>query len=257
MAIRPATTAPSPQLPALERGKLIRVNAAAEARAGGTDVSGLPTAALVFQYNPSQITRTRSGRWETRAKRNETVATPQEQRAASGSGSANLLAESEQISLKITFDATEQALNGAVGSGILPELAFLESASMGKMQERRPSGGQGSSARTVRPDEMLLVLGASRAFPVVMTGLTIVEQKFAPDLTPIRAEIDLRFNVLEPIDVAYNTWVATAFQQIVATRTRLSAEVEQAGTVSDILSNALAGPVAPTPGVTGATGQEG
>jgi hypothetical protein len=249
MSVRSSTTSPSPQLPALERGKLIRINAAAEASAKGADIAGLPTAALVFQYNPTMITRSRSGRWETRAKRTEKVATPQDQRAISGSGSASLLAESEVISIKITFDATEQALAGQIENGILPELAFLESASMGKMQERRPVGGQGSAAQTVRPDEMLLVLGPRRAFPVVMTGLTIVEQKFAPNLVPIRAEADLKFNVLEPVDVAYNTWVDTAFRQIVESRTTLSAGIEETGTVSDILANALSGASAPTPGV--------
>ncbi|MEQ1955823.1 hypothetical protein [Mesorhizobium sp. CN2-181] len=241
MPVRATTSAPSPQLPRLERGKLIRVNAVAEAQGATADTGGLPTAALVFQYNPSTITRSRTGRWETRTKRNEKVATAQEQRAASGSGSANLLAESETISLKVTFDATEMILNGEAKDGILPELAFLESASLGKIQERRKQGGDGSAARTVRPDEMLLVLGPRRAFPVVMTGLTITEQKFAPDLTPIRAEVDLKFNVLEPVDVAYNTWVATAFDQIVSRRTSLSATVEEAGTVSDILSSAVAG----------------
>ena len=248
MAARPSTVLPSPQLPKLEMGKLIRINAAAEAGKNGQTLDALPTAALVFQYNPSQITRSRSGRWETRAKRQEKVATPQDQRAVSGSGAASLLAESETISIKVVFDATEQAMAGPARDGILPELAFLEIASMGKMQESRAGAAKGSSAQTVRPDELLLVLGPRRAFPVVLTGLTIVEQKFAPDLVPIRAEADLRFNVLEPVDVAYNTWVADAFNQIVQNRIQLSAPIEEKGTVSDILRNAVKGSAPPIPG---------
>ena len=247
MAVRPTTLSPSPQLPALVMGKLIRINAATEAGKGAQPSEALPTAALVFQYNPNQITRSRNGRWETRAKRQEKVATPQDQRVVAGSGSASLLAESETISLKVIFDATEQAMAGPAPDGILPELAFLEIASMGKMQEQRAGGTKGSAAQTVRPDELLLVLGPRRAFPVVLTGLTIVEQKFATDLVPIRAEADLRFNVLEPVDVAYNTWVSDAFNQIVRNRITLSGPIEEQGTVTDILTNAVKGS-APLPG---------
>ena len=55
----------------------------------------------------------------------------------------------------------------------------------------------------VRPDELLLVLGSSRIFPVVLTNLTITEQKFLPSLVPLRAEVELKFTVLEPIESRY------------------------------------------------------
>ena len=53
-------------------------------------------------------------------------------------------------------------------------------------------GREGNASRTrrssktkeviqpVRPDELLLVLGSPRIFPVVLTNLTITEQKFLP-----------------------------------------------------------------------------
>ena len=36
-----------------------------------------------------------------------------------------------------------------------------------------------------------------RTFPVVITGMTIVEQRFDPALFPLRAEVDLRMRILE------------------------------------------------------------
>ena len=61
----------------------------------------------------------------------------------------------------------------------------------------------------VRPDELLLVLGSSRIFPVVLTNLTITEQKFLPSLVPLRAEVELKFTVLEPIESRYTFLVET------------------------------------------------
>lgn len=236
MPPRPTTTAPSPALPALARGMLVRIERPGE---GGDQVEeNLPTAALTFQYNPELITRSRAGRWEARSRRNRSVGTPQDLRARDGSGSGHLLAESETISLKIMFDASEQRMAGEGADGILPELAFLENTSMGRARSRGLI--EGESTQPVRPDELLLVLGPKRAFPVVLTSITMVEQKFAPDLTPIRAEVDLRFNVLEPVDIRYNTWVEGAFQEVVRRRTSLSQTIETASTVGEVLQNALA-----------------
>jgi len=245
MPPRDTTTTPSPGLPALSRGMIVRVNAQLPARASEADQRALATTALTFQYNPDLITRTRAGRWETRARRNRGIGTPQDVRAADGSGSAHLLAESETISLKVMFDATEDILNGAGRDGVLPELAFLENASMGRAQSRDLQTGE--STRTVRPDELLVVLGPKRAFPAVLTNLTIVEQKFAPDLTPIRAEVDLKFNVLEPVDVVFNVWINTAFEEVVRKRTSLSAAVETASTIGEVLDLVLSSGTATAP----------
>ena len=64
----------------------------------------------------------------------------------------------------------------------------------------------------IRPDELLLVLGSSRIFPVVLTNLTITEQKFLPSLVPLRAEVDLKFTVLEPIESRYTCLVESALR---------------------------------------------
>ena len=213
----------------LEKGKLIRFGQASK-----TD---LTFDTLTFQFNPSTITRTRTGRWEPRQRRQRPVASPADIRARSASGSASLLAESETIGFKLIFDATEAILAGRsdggrtlADTGILPELAFLDIISLGKdeQDERAKKGGATAGGKNretvqpVRPDELLLVLGIDRIFPVVLTSLTITEQKFNPNLMPIRAEADIRFNVLEPVENAYNTWIRNAFDQLFQKRNDLS-----------------------------------
>ncbi len=199
----------------VERGKLVRISSESSADNIVGDV-------LEFQYNPETLTRARTGKWEARRRRRGTVDSPQEIRGRSGQGSSALQAESETVSLKISFDATEAILAGrdpVPEEGILPQLAFLEMISVGKDQERG-RGRQRSrrdSANPIRPDELLLILG-KRVFPAVMTTLTITEQKFNPALVPIRAEADIKLNVLEPSESAYNQWIKSAFDELLAAR---------------------------------------
>ena len=70
-------------------------------------------------------------------------------------------------------------------------------AARGCRRDQRRRGGRRDAARSVRPDELLLILGSQRSYPCVLTNLTITEQKFTPALVPVRAEADLKLNVLE------------------------------------------------------------
>ncbi len=236
----------------LERGALMRIDTDAGAGAGGaTESAALGGKVLPFQFNPETITRTRSGQWDPRAKRKgQRVASPQEVRSRAGQGSSALLAESEQITFKVVFDATEAVLAGrqdAVDNGVLPQLAFLELISAG-----RPSPSAGTEEETVqpiKPDELLLVLGSSRLFPVVLTTLSITEQKFLPSLVPLRAEVDLKFTVLEPVESAYSVWIDAAFRRLAQNReTRL--ELASDDSLSSAIARELAaGPAGPPDGV--------
>ncbi len=204
----------------LERGAIMRLEDAGNA-SGSEELAGT---VLRFQYNPETITRTRAGKWEQRKKRKGlTVASPQEIRSRSGQGSSALLAESEQISMKVVFDATEAVLAGRSDSdqGVLPELAFLELASIGREGVKKSPDRE--EVQPIRPDELLLILGTARLFPVVLTSLTITEQKFLPTLVPLRAEVDLKFNVLEPTESAYRRWIDAAFQRLLDNRTNAAA----------------------------------
>lgn len=231
---------------ALERGAILRLERPGDTRQGGTGAGQndeLAGKVLRFQFNPETITRTRTGKWEPRKKRRGAkIASPQEVRTASGQGSSGLLAESEQISLRVTFDATEAVLAGRTGSrhGILPELAFLELASIGR--EGNEGNRDREKVQPIRPDELLLVLGAERIFPVVLTGLSITEQKFLPTLVPLRAEVELKFNVLEPAESAYRQWIGQAFDRVMRKRVAMSAAAERRGDVLTAIADALQPP---------------
>lgn len=237
------------------KGALVRIASrhGNEPSGGSTTLSG---DIVEFQYNPETITRTRTGKWEPRNQRRRPaeVASPQQIRGErGGQGSAALMAESETISLKIAFDATEAILAGrqfeddgptAASQGVLPQLAFLELLSLGKEgeQSRRRNRSNRESARPIRPDELLLVLGRERLFPVVMTNLTITEQKFNPALVPIRAEVDIKMNVLEPVESAYSNWIRSAFTRLFDARRVAADRAAQPGTALDAIKQALKSP---------------
>jgi hypothetical protein len=212
----------------LERAALVRIPAPPNGKKQPPAPAGVPPhQVLRFQYNPESLTRTRQGNWAARKQRRPGMSPPQEartERGGMGSGAVN--AESEQLSFKLVFDATEAILDGrpdAAKDGVLPELSFLEIGTRGQENESAPAkpggkaGKPGQKAQPVRPDEMLLVLG-DRAFPVVITSLTVTEQKFLPTLVPIRAEVDLRLTVLESGESAYRQWISTAFGALMEQR---------------------------------------
>ena len=151
-------------------------------------------------------------------------------------GSSALLAESETISFKIIFDATEAVLAGrdyGAKNGVLPQLAFLEIVSQGRegnIDPKKPDKTK-EEIQPIRPDELLLVLGSARIFPVVLTNLTITEQKFLPNLVPLRAEVELKLTVLEPIESRYSALVDTAFAQLTQRRSAAAQEASSASIV--------------------------
>ncbi|SFK01477.1 hypothetical protein [Cellulomonas sp. KH9] len=214
-------------LPGFEHGCLVRLDQG-DGRTGPV---------LEFAFNPETITRARTGRWDPRRARRpaDAVVAPSTARGdVAAHGAAALLAEAETISFRLTLDATETILRGTdpteaspAAVGILPELAFLEQVSIGRdVQENRGGAGTragrtgGTPIRPVRPDELLLELGSSRAFPCVLTELSITEQKFTAGLVPVRAEAELKLTVLEPVENPYNPLVRRAFDQLLAERTR-------------------------------------
>ncbi|GAA3389413.1 CIS tube protein [Cryptosporangium minutisporangium] len=239
----------------LERGALMRIGAPAASgspAAGATAAPGdeLTGDVLYFQYNPETISRTRTGKWEPRKKRKSgTVAAPADVRQRGGQGSSALLAEAETVALKVLFDATEAVLAGrtdAAEYGVLPQLAFLEVLSTGK--EGQKGDARREAVQPVRPDELLLILGQRRLFPVVLTNLTITEQKFLPTLVPLRAEADLKFTVLEPDEAAYRAWISTAYDRLLAGRVSAAAKAAAQGDVAAAIARELAGdPFAPRP----------
>jgi hypothetical protein len=256
-----------PALEALEaqpvRGALVRLDRDARSLGSGatdmgdlgTMVTGGPTqqAVLQFQFNPETLTRTRAGQWDPRLKRQgQKIPPTPEVRSFGGMGSSALLAESEQISFKIVFDATEAILAGgrpeATTVGVLPQLAFLELISQGRegtAADDQKKDKTKESIQPIRPDELLLVLGASRLFPVVMTSLTITEQKFLPSFVPLRAEVELKLTVLEPIESRYSAEASIAFDELTRLRVARSAQHATTDSLNAAISSTLLG--GPTP----------
>ncbi|RKH10759.1 hypothetical protein D7V97_12905 [Corallococcus sp. CA053C] len=168
--------------------------------------------ALRFQYNPETVTRTRAGQWETKPGK-----TPEQTKVLlDGQRGGGLHAKSETIALKLVFDVTEAVLRDrewAGTSGVLPELAMLEGMALGKDQVGEEEKKPATKLVSLNPTELLLMLGP-RNFPVVITGMTIVEQRFDPSLLPLRAEVDLRMRILEVGENAANNKVAQVFKNL-------------------------------------------
>jgi len=240
----------------LERGAIVRIDRDAKAlRAtasvgteGATIVGNSSSGqlSLQFQFNPETVTRVRAGQWDPRSKRQGAKIPPTpEVRADASMGSSALLAESETISFKIVFDATEAVLAGRTHgqkNGVLPQLAFLELVSQGRegnvAEDPKKQDKSKEVVQPVRPDELLLVLGSTRIFPVALTNLTITEQKFLPSLIPLRAEVELKFTVLEPLESVYSNLAFMAFDQILRRRVT-NADLVNAPSVADAVRQAV------------------
>ena len=162
------------------------------------DVHSPLSRAVVFQYNPDEVTRT---------------LTPRAAPADAGSPSADAHriwgAPTERISMTVEIDATDQLeANDPVAavSGIAPQLSALEmllypSTSLvitnaalllaGTIEILPPEGPM-----------TVLVLGPGRAVPVRLESLTITEQAFDTLLFPVRASVAVTVQVLTYSDLS-------------------------------------------------------
>jgi len=148
------------------------------------------------------------------------------------------------------FDAAELIMAGGDSSGlgqstvrggpktkvILPELALLERYALGPDQlPDPPKKDQEFDLVSIEPTEALLVLGP-RTFPGVITQMNIIEQRFNIELVPVRAEIDIRFRVLEAASVVVNSDAQTAFKELIEQRSSLAQDPAYEFVKSDLQS---------------------
>ncbi|HTV18230.1 MAG TPA: hypothetical protein VMG12_06155 [Polyangiaceae bacterium] len=243
---------------ALQKGALILLPRPAPAKGkaapAGAGAGGSTTGTqLRFQYNPETVTRARSGAWEARktqkgsSKGSGGPTAPQNQTLEAFQG-GGLYAKSETLTIKLIFDATEFLLSAPPGAGapapnddrslgILPELAVLERMAIANPRsDEKDAGtkpaGKDSKLDAVVPSELLLVLGA-RAFPVVITSMTISEKRFSPTLVPLRAEIDLQMQLLESHEVEGNQPIKAAYDQLRTQREENAAKAAESVTVGN------------------------
>jgi hypothetical protein len=186
--------------------------------------------AVVFQYNPDEVSRTLEPTGETSA-------------SGSSGGRRTWGAPKESISMTVELDATDQldAADAVAGQvGIAPQLSVLEML-LHPSSLRVITNSALLMAGTIEilPIELpmtVLAFGPGRVLPVTITGLSITEQAFTPSLHPLRASIEISADVLtyddlSVTDVGYGLYLAHVVAKEVMATTAVVAGA--AGAVAD------------------------
>lgn len=158
-----------------------------------------PPDLLVFQYNPTEVTRVLTPATREVPK---TPPTPGEHKNVP-------FMPTEDVSIKLEFDASEglgKSAPIATAAGIAPQLAALESllypsesaGLFGLVAQLLPGGGSAVPPSTL--PFVILVWGPGRATPVKLKSLTIRETEFDAVLNPIHATADVGLTVLRAED---------------------------------------------------------
>jgi Contractile injection system tube protein len=167
----------------------------------------LPPLALIFDFNPQQISRSRSVTIRTGnapgARLGYDFLTPLDApRAAQG-----VELQGESISVTILLDATDKMLEGdaiAAQFGVQPQIDTLRSMLEPKVQG--PGGLKvlssltGGGARAFERQEtasVLIFAWGLQFLPVFLTGVSQNETMHLPSLHPYRAEMTLNMQVIE------------------------------------------------------------
>ena len=167
----------------------------------------LPPLALVFDFNPQTLSRTRTIQLRTgnapgtRGGYDFTLPT-ETPRVAQG-----VTVQPETFTIEILIDATDRLMAGdsvAESVGIEPELATLRS--MVEPKSQGPGGLQMLSSlglgggRAFQRDEgasVLLFVWGTHVLPVFLTSVRIDENAHLPSLAPYRARVALTMQVIE------------------------------------------------------------
>ena len=167
----------------------------------------VPPLALVFEFNPQQITRSRSitlpsGGAPGRRKSYDFVSPTETPRVAQG-----VEIKPETLSVKILVSAADRMGEDdpiAKIVGIEPELDTLRS--MIEPKEQGPGGmqtlaslGQGGDRAFQRSASasVLLFVWGTHVLPVFLTSVQVEEKDYLPSLVPYRAEVTLALQVIE------------------------------------------------------------
>ncbi len=158
--------------------------------------SGLtgPPRAVVFQYNPDEVTRE--------------VAPRQAGGGGTGADISRLRgAPSQTISFTLDLDAGDNVGEGRplAAAGVRARLAALELMLHPTLAEAISSTAmQAAGTIEILPPTaplIILTLGPRLTVPVTLQTLSITEQAFGPDLTPIRATVRVTAKVLTYSDL--------------------------------------------------------
>src|SRR6266850_487283 len=164
---------------------------------------------VVFQFNPTQVSRT--------------PAIPKRPQPGNSTGGSDAKKQpslpSETMSFTLRVDSTEQLAQSnpiAAASGILPTLSALELLMLPKsplsLSLSLLSGSPGSHQSP--PSSLPTVLffwGPFRIFPVLITSLGVTETEYDTLLNPIRADVVVNLQVLQPLQLAGDTIGTAAY----------------------------------------------
>ena len=177
-----------PNSPRLQKGALL-----------GLDPFNPLASIIPFQYNPETLSRTLRAR-----------TTPASGGSGSAPGEAMRLAgpPEESFKLEVVLDATDlmekaDAITGQLG--IHPQLASLEMLLYPKsaLVIANEVLMRVGVIEVIPPEAPLAILvwGVKRVLPVRLTGFTITEEMFDPNLNPIHAKVSLDLSVLSYYDL--------------------------------------------------------
>lgn len=187
---------------------------------------------IVFQYNPDEVRRSLSAG------------------SAGGGGAGERLRTNgppdETITMSVEIDAADQLEKPdqnavTVANGLHPAIAALEGLlhpSYPIVVANQAAALAGSAFIAAEQTPLaLLVWGARRVLPVQVTGLSIAEQAFDPQLNPIRASAELSLKVLTyrdlaPTSPAYWVYMASFTQKEVMAALNIG---QQTGAIADLL----------------------
>lgn len=170
----------------LTKGSLVRID----------PTSGQKTE-IPFQYNPSSIRRT----IQPRQVGGEPGGHSEVQRFTG----APVETFSLQIEIEGLAPADESPNKQLASDGVFPNLYALETLMYPDLNSAQSATkALASGALEIAPAVtplVLLVLGPQRVAPITLSSYEVVEQLFAPNLTPLRATVDLSVRVLSYSDV--------------------------------------------------------
>lgn len=167
----------------------------------------LPPLALVFDFNPENLTRTRSvtltqGKTAATRRGYDFKLPTETPRAALGAS-----VDPESFSIEVLFDATDRMNDGdplATTLGIQPELDTLRT--MVEPKSQGPGGFQMLASlglagpRAFQRHEsasVLLFVWGNHLLPVFLTSVRVFERAHLPSLIPYRANVTLQMQVIE------------------------------------------------------------
>jgi hypothetical protein len=187
----------------------------------------IPPLAVVFQFNPLELSRSRS-QWfsvpsTARNRENQLLSLREFHQSIDDltqlHGDQQVSVEAESLRFDIRLDATDRLNDGdaqAALFGIAPQLATLELLMEPKSESElgavvddiRQQLGQGDKpgftfTGTAKPPMVLFIWGVKRVLPVNINSMQIMETEFSPLLAPTRATVAVNLTVIEGKNAPY------------------------------------------------------